>query len=280
MDISALPPDQVASLIARILNEKDPASVGLRRIIRRKTADADDFPMRAPAIEEFSAPGKVKKLLSNDERRIIEIERQVNGLKAELAKQPGNARKAVEKAYQKGFDEGIAQGAIGGKSEAGAEYQQKIEAVQARVGSYLKSIEDAKHALLADTDRILLDLCCRMVKKVLSAELTQRPDIILNVLRKALSYVAEREKLIIRVAPCDIETVSGNQDFWSPVTERLKAITIEPDERIGQGGCIIESASGVIDARLDVQVDELAELIEKAWEGATTTNNTQVAAKG
>jgi flagellar assembly protein FliH len=279
MDLSSLPPDQVASLITQILNEKDPATVGLRRIIRRKTVEAEDFPMRAPAIEDFSTPGKAKKLLTEDERRIIELERQVKGLREELAKQNLNARQVVDKTYRKGFDEGRGTGVAQGRAEAGAEYQKKIEAVQNQTASYLQNIEDAKRAIFANADRIILSLCNRMAKKILSVEVAERSDVVLKVLRTALTYVAEREKITIRVAPGDLEAVSGNKDFWAPITERLKAITIEPDERIEKGGCIIESTSGIVDARLDIQMNELSELIEKTWESTYTSTNSQETAR-
>jgi flagellar assembly protein FliH len=280
MDISELPPDQVASLLARILHEKDPASVGLRRIIRRKTADADDFPLRLPPVEEFMIPGKGKKLLTDDERRIIELERQVKGLREALDQQPDNARRAVEKAYQKGLQEGIAQGEEQGREAAGAEFKKRTDTMQSMIGAHLKNIEQARHTLFADAERQLLDLCLRIVRKVIAAEPALRPEVILNVVRKALSFVAEKDKLVIRLAPGDLETVTGNKDFWAPVTERLKTISIEPDERIGRGGCIIESASGIIDARLDKQVDELSSVIEKAWESSTNANDTQAAVQG
>ena len=280
MDISELPPDQAATLITQILNDKDPASVGVSRILRRKTVEAEAFPMRAPAIEEFSAPGNAKKLLTEGDRRIAELERQATGLKEEHAKQAAHARQAVENAYKQGFDEGRAKGLAQGKSEAGSDYQKKIEAVQAATGAYLKILDEAKRTIYSDADRVMLELCRRMVTKILSAELTQRPDAILGVLRKALSYVAEREKLVIRVSPGDIETVSGNKDFWVPVTEQLTAISIEPDERIEKGGCIVESNSGIVDARLDVQQKELAELIDKAWESTYAETDSQEAVRG
>jgi flagellar biosynthesis/type III secretory pathway protein FliH len=267
MDISTLPPDQIASLVARILEDRDPASVGLRRIVRRKTAEAYDFPMRAFAVEDFSGAKKGLKTLSDDEQRIIDLERQVAGLKKTLQDQAQKARTAVQNAYTQGFDEGKKKGYGEGVEKAGADHRRDLEALQASVTAFMQNLETEKNTLYASADRTMLELCLLMVKKVIAADTHQNPEIILAVLRKALSYVAEKEKLVIRVSPRDAGTVSGNKEFWTPIAERLRDVSVEPDERIQRGGCIIESNSGVVDGRIETQLADLADVIEKAWEG-------------
>ena len=127
-------------------------------------------------------------------------------------------------------------------------------------------MERSKKSIFANADTLLLAFCCEFAKKIIHNEVSVNPDIILPVLQKALSYIADRERLIIRVAKDDVETVSGRKDFWKPVGERLESIVIEPDERIEKGGCIVESNSGVADARLGVRFDELKDIVFKAWE--------------
>lgn len=274
MDFANLEPQQVSSLVERILQEKDPASVGLRRIVRRKVAEGRDFPLREFAAEEFVESGAGRKALTEDEERLIELERRVASLQKEMERQNERARQAIQKAYAQGYDEGRKKGAQEEGAAAAPVYQKKVAALQEHIGTYLKNFEEEKYAIYAKADRILLELCCRMVKKILGTEPVLQPEVVLSVLRKALSFVAEREKLVVRVSPRDRDIVAGNKDFWAPVTERLKDITIEADERIEPGGCIIESNAGVTDARLGVQLHELTEVIEKAWEALHATKNT------
>jgi flagellar biosynthesis/type III secretory pathway protein FliH len=274
MNISTMPPDQIASLVARILEDKDPASVGLRRIVRRKTAEAYDFPMRAFTVEDFAGAGKGSKSLSDDEQRIIDLERQVAGLKKTLLDQAQKARTAVQNAHTQGFDEGKKTGYDLGMEKAGVDHRRDLEALQASMTAFMQNLETEKNALYASADRTMLELCRAMVKKIIAVDTFQHGEIILSVLRKALSYVAEKEKLIIRVSSRDAGTVSGNKEFWTPIAERLRDISIEPDERIRPGGCIIESNSGVVDGRMETQEAELADVIEKAWESIHGQNNT------
>ena len=45
-----------------------------------------------------------------------------------------------------------------------------------------------------------------MVRKVISTEVTVNQNIILSVLKKALTYIGDRERLVVRVSPDDFET--------------------------------------------------------------------------
>jgi flagellar assembly protein FliH len=264
MDISSLPTDQVASLLSQILDDKDPATVGLRRIIRKKNTEKFDFPLRTPLAEDFNPPGKTKKVLSEDESRIIELERMNKLLKKEIKNLDTTARTALQKAYAQGFEEGTVKGRERGISEASGNYGEIIKGLQERTGAFLEKFEEEKNTLYSKADRTILALCLHIVRKILAVEPVTRPEVILGVVKKALSYVSEREKITVRVSPGDFKTLQENVNFWSPVNERLKNIAIEQDERIERGGCIVESGSGMVDARIGVQLEGITDIIETA----------------
>jgi flagellar biosynthesis/type III secretory pathway protein FliH len=280
VDIASLPPDQIATLVARILGDSDPASVGLRRIIRKKTAESRDFPLRAFTVEDFAATGKSGAVLSDDERRIIELEQLLAAQKKLAQEQKEQARAAVARAYEKGLNDGISKGYAQGRETAAREFDEKIAALQERISTMLQELESEKNGLYARADSTLLMLCRLMAKKIIGSECGTRSEVILAVLRKALSYVADKDRLVVRVAPADFSAVSDKREFWAPVAERLTGISIEQDERIARGGCILESASGVVDARLDTQVAELGDVIDKAWEAVHSLKNSPEADNG
>ncbi len=257
--------ENTVSLIDKLLEAKDPATVGLRRIIRKKIEDMNDFPLKKAQFEEFDSPEGKKKILSENEKRIIELEKQITQLNNLFKKQQENAKRAVEQAYNKGKTEGLKLGEEKGKAEAVSVYKKNIAEIQQNVTSFLKNIEDSKKEIFSHSEHIILKLCLEICRKIIASEITSNQDIILNVTRKALSYIAEREKLIIRVAPDDLKILNDKRDFWEPVTEKIKDVSIEPDERVKKGGCIIESNSGTVDARLGIQMDEIADLVEKIW---------------
>ena len=257
--------ENTASLIDKLLKAKDPATVGLKRIIRKKIEDMNDFPLKKAQFEEFDSPERKNKVLSEEEKRIIELEKQIIQFEIRLKKEKENAKKAVDDAFKLGKTEGFKLGEEKGKAEAASVYKKNIGEIQQDVATFLKSIEGSKREIFSHSEHIILKLCLEISRKIIASEILTNQDIILNVARKALSYIAEREKLVIRVAPDDLKILNDKRDFWEPVTEKLKDVIIEPDERVSKGGCIIESNSGTVDARLGIQMDEIAELVEKMW---------------
>ena len=270
MTVSEFPPENVSRLIEQVLKAKDPATVGLKRILRRKKEERSDHPLKSATLEEFSVPGKTSGKLTEDERQILELEKEVADLQVALRQQKAAAAAAVQQAYAKGKKEGTDQGKTEGVAATTAKYEKRIDELQTHLSEVLHSFEAAKRSAVFNAEHLLLQLSLAMVNKIIGREVAADPSIILNAIKRALSYIGHREKMVIRVAPGDLETVSQRKDFWIPVGERLEDITIEADERLHRGGCIIESNSGLVDARLGVQFSELAGILDKAWQDSVS----------
>lgn len=271
MDKSSLSPDDVSALIDHLLKSKDPATVGLRKILKGKRDAVEDFPLHPLSYEEFHVPGRTKDPFSNDEKRIIELEKAVQSLETKLAKDKENARTAVAAAFAQGVKEGRASGEAEGRKKAQADFDGQVKALADRIAATLGEIESSKKKIYANAHSILLKLCFQLTKKIINAECSANPDIVLEVIKKSLSYIADRERIVIRVSPLDLEAVSAKKDVWLPIGEGAESIRVEGDERVEKGGCIVESNSGVADARLGVQLEELAVFVEKIWESVTAS---------
>lgn len=262
---SPLSSDDVSTLIDHLLKEKDPAAVGLRRILKRKQQQGASYPCRPVSFEELSAEDKERKVLNDDERRVLELEKRVGELEGQLKEAKSNAERAVQAAYRKGREEGRVEGEKTGQARAGEQAQKQIAALQEKTAAFMHSVEEGTKRVYANVEHQVANLALRLARKILNTEPTVNQEVVFGVIRKALTYIADQERLVVRVAPGDYEAVSGKKDFWVPVTEGLGEVSIEQDERVEPGGCIVESNAGVVDARLGTQYNDLADLIEKTW---------------
>jgi flagellar assembly protein FliH len=266
MNAPALSSNEITALIDYILKSKDPATVGLRTILKKDKAKDDAFPLQPATFEEFYIEGKTKQRYSEDEKTIIDLEKRMNDLRIALEKERKELPAAIHNAREQGYKEGFATGESSAREKATKEYSATINDLQQKIHDFCAQIDISKKNIFADAHSLLLAFCFEFAKKIIHTEVSANPQIILPVLQKALSYIADRERLVIRVAKDDWEIVSGRKDFWMPVADKLDSIAIEADERIEKGGCIVESNSGVADARLGVRLDELKEVVSKAWE--------------
>ena len=266
MNARALSSGEISALIDYLLKSKDPATVGLRTILKRKAEKNQAFPLHLAPFEEFYVEGKSKEHYSADERIIMDLEKKAAELRLSVENERKELPAKLASARERGYKEGFSAGEAAAREKTAKEYERTIDTLQQKVRDFCGALDHAKKTVFANAHSMLLAFCFEFAKKIIHAEVSARPDIILPVLKKALSYIADRERLVIKVAKDDWESASGRKDFWIPVGEKLGSVVVEPDERVEKGGCIIESNSGVVDARLGVQIEELKDVVCKAWE--------------
>jgi flagellar biosynthesis/type III secretory pathway protein FliH len=273
--------ENVTVLLDALLKAEDPATIGIRRILRHKFDEGNAFPFKSVELESFDAAaaagkpgarkGKETRIFNEQERSYLELEKRIREVERTLTQERVAGKRAVADSFEKGKAEGFAAGEKAGHDKAKAVFDAEIAKLKSQTEAYFKQLEDSKSAMLHGLEHVLLRLCLELTKKIVSCELTTNREIITATIKKALSMIADRENILIRVSPGDMETASGNKDFLSSVTERLERVRIEEDARISKGGCIIESNSGMVDARLGVQLEEVAAMVEKVWESADMT---------
>lgn len=266
MDSSSISPQDVTTLIDHLLKSKDPAEVGLKRIVKNKVSQQDDFPLRSMSFDEFASATRRSAGFSEDELHVLKLEKEVRRLGFEQEKLKKQAVKEREEAYLKGKEEGRKEGEQIASAREKEAYQGRLSELQQRLGTMTETWAQSSKDMLLQSQKTLSNLAYEIACKVVHAEIRRNPDVILSVTKRALSYLAERQGLVIRVHPDEWETVSANQDFWKPVQDRLTDVKIVADEQVEPGGCLIESGSGQVDARVGTQCNELRELIEQTWE--------------
>jgi flagellar assembly protein FliH len=265
MTTPALSSENVSALIEQILTNKDPAVVGLRRILKNKLDDNLDFPVKSEILEDFGAAKGGAVHFSETERHALTQEKKVNDLKIEIEAQKQRTQKAIQAGYEKGFQEGLLRGKKEGEQKASTDFTRRLTTMEDRLAAITKEVDKSKKAIYSNAQHELLRLSLLLARKVINQEIATQPDLILSVIRKVFTYLSGREQVVLRVSPDDFETVTGKKEFWATMSQRLEGIRIEQDKRIGRGGCIIESTSGVADAQVDTQLDSLKDVLDQAW---------------
>ncbi|RLB94790.1 MAG: hypothetical protein DRH26_00190 [Deltaproteobacteria bacterium] len=167
----------------------------------------------------------------------------------EIRKQTEERIKIAEKnACDRGFSEGLREGIDREKRE--------LSLVAESVGKLIRELKKQKKELLEGSEKEIIDLAFLIAGKVIHKEVSTDREVILSVLRDAMKNMKEREGVRVRLNPGDYShIIELKPDFL----DSYKDILIEKDEEIGQGGVMIETYSGVVDARLDQQLNKIME---------------------
>ncbi|MEW6517312.1 MAG: FliI/YscN family ATPase [candidate division FCPU426 bacterium] len=144
--------------------------------------------------------------------------------------------------------EAFARGLRAGREEARAAACAEDEAVRA----VLQRLEDELAGYCRRIEIKAGDLVAAMVRRIVGAAGGLSPEVIQHNLRKLLSKPhAPGEMLTVRLHPEDYRRLAPQGET------ALKNLKLQPDPEVERGGCLMESQFGLLDARLDTQLEEL-----------------------
>jgi len=166
-----------------------------------------------------------------------------------------------ESAYSKGYEQGSEKGEKEGKIKGNEKGVEQFAAIIEKwEGMILKVLVDKKE-LMEKAEPTLVTLASDIAEKIIDASLPLDKEIVIRQVQKSLKEVVEREWIRIRVYPDDIlEVRAYKPKFLSEMD--AKEIEIVEDASVGRGGCVIETPSGNIDARLKTQISRINEHLE------------------
>jgi len=170
---------------------------------------------------------------------LVEAEGLIEAARAEAER----IRREAEEEYARRRAEGYETGLEKGK----AEIAERMVDYMGRSAAYFSKVEG-----------VLIDVVMRAARRVIG-EFDQK-EVVERVVRRALEATRNEGHVTVRVAPAladDLKSRIGNILGEFPKVEFLEVV---PDSRVPEGGCILETELGFVDASLETQF----KAIEKA----------------
>jgi flagellar assembly protein FliH len=170
-------------------------------------------------------------------------------------------REKIEKEYSIAKEKGYESGLLEGKKEAieqiTLQYNEKIQ----EAANILEKAYQEKQSIINEAEPFIIELCMEIAKKVIQQELKTHPDVLITIIKNSLALSNERQSIIICVNPEDFSFVQHQRQQLLQMIEGQTELKILPDHSIQNGGCIIRTSYGSIDARIDVQLNEIQQAL-------------------
>ena len=101
-------------------------------------------------------------------------------------------------------------------------------------------------------------------QKIIKKELQQDPSIILDNITEILKGLSKEEtKITLRVNPVQVSLLKAEiPDVLNNVGLEAKVLIV-PDETIIEGGCMVTTTNGVIDATIETQLSVISEALKE-----------------
>lgn len=162
-------------------------------------------------------------------------------------------RQALDEAREAGYQAGLEE-AIRTEVEF---LRARAEEEHAVLRSLMRSINERLDRLTGELERDAFRFALAVAGRILKTAVQEDREIVVRQVREAVRRVVGVESIILRVNPADEAVVREQRDRILSSADSIRQVVIEPDEAIERGGCIIETASGTIDARIATQLKQI-----------------------
>lgn len=203
-------------------------------------------------VKRKTAQAQVIKQQAEDEAAKI-IKEADDKAKEILAKADENTEAQKEEGYKSGFEKGQEDGFTSGRGET--------DRLVDRLHVLIEKTMDKRAEILSETEQQVVNLVLLMTRKVVKVISENQKNVVVTNVVQALRKVKGRGDVTIRVNLADLKLTSQHTKDFLSVVENVKNISIVEDSTVDQGGCVIETDFGEIDARISSQLNEIEQRI-------------------
>ncbi len=151
-----------------------------------------------------------------------------------------------------------------GREEGRAEALRVLEEKAASLEAVVGELVGYKESLYQEAREQVIELSLALVGKLVGPLAEADNQAVVRVVEKALQRLSERETLTLRVHPEDIKSVVDAKPTILEAFDGIQRLTVMEDRSIRRGGCLVQTPTTEIDARLETQLQEIRQSLRKS----------------
>lgn len=152
-----------------------------------------------------------------------------------------------ESAQKEGYEEGL--------NQAKADIEEVKNSLTAFLG--------AKQAVFDYIAPNIMEISVDIAKKIIKQEIQENPSLILENIAEILRGLSKEEnKITLRVNPVQVSLVKTEIPEVLNNAGLDARVMVVPDEAVMEGGCMVTTTNGVIDATIETQLSVICEALK------------------
>lgn len=167
------------------------------------------------------------------------------------------AARIEQEAHDRGFAKGEAEGRAAGKQEYDAQVRQ--------FAAFLDTLQNQRAEVFSRYEREIMALITTMVDRLVHHEASVNPLVIQACLQQAMGFVVENSLVKVHLQTEDLHRIKEISLENPALFEGKNRVQLVEDPAIAQGGCLLKTSFGEIDATLESCKAKLYEAVEQAF---------------
>ncbi|CDE88957.1 TPA: hypothetical protein CPT81_09000 [Candidatus Gastranaerophilales bacterium HUM_20] len=158
------------------------------------------------------------------------------------------AQAIKESAAKEGYQAGLEQAS------------EDISEVKNAITAFLSAKQEVFEYIAPD----ILEISVDIAKKIIKREIQQDPSLILNNILEILKGLSKEEtKITLRVNPQQVALLKTEIPELMSTAGLDAKVLVVPDEELMEGGCMVTTTNGVIDATIETQLSVISEALKE-----------------
>ena len=173
------------------------------------------------------------------------------------AEAAAEAARQMAEALEASYREGYAAGYAAGREEGARTEAARLESVVRACEEAARAVRSAEAARLATIEDDLVALALATARHIVGKAVELDPEIIADVVRRALAHFPGEQPQEIRVNPEDLSalTTATAADGRPIAIGPGRDVRWVADPQIERGGCIVQGKDRIVDGRVDLALE-------------------------
>ncbi len=171
--------------------------------------------------------------------------------------------------YEKGFTEGFSKGQTEERARWTKELNEREREcleLETRLEEWCATLESDKKKFFNEVRNGLFETIVAVAEKIIGETAHGSVKVIEYVLDHALEKASDSMVSSIRLNPADYSTLKAHNSELIERISAMRGVTIVEDPRIAEGGVVLDTEQGIIDASIQAQMQEIKEYMKKISE--------------
>lgn len=121
----------------------------------------------------------------------------------------------------------------------------------------VSEINGLRERIVRECEDDLLQLVITVAQQIIRQEISLDRKILARFVSEATAGISEQSDITIGFNPEDYKAVTANRQLYLAGIGDKMQVTIKPDEAVSPGGCIVDTQTGLVDARIETQLAEI-----------------------
>lgn len=166
---------------------------------------------------------------------------------------PHDVEERLREEFKAGFDEGRRHA----ERSIRQEYQRKSVEMQAAADAFLESLAKRYAEFQTAAERAVVRLAIAIAERIVKRTVLVENEVVVRQIHEAMKRVVGVDRIRIRINPADEEFVRAHRAELLTSADAVRDLTVEVDETIERGSCVLESDAGNVDASITTQLERI-----------------------